>query len=468
MRGEKVDLESIKNTVKTDLGTLKGRAKEVGTEMQERMQQMGQQMGQQIRQGAQNFSAEAGAAVRKSNNGIGHAIGVLFKAFFLLIAGLIAFCLILVLAALAFSTDGILELKSYILDGFWQNLLAWSSFILFLVIPIVALLTWLIRRITGMRSRRHYLGYMFATLWVIGLISFIVLVGMVMNNFRSRQHSEEEIALSQPSHGSMVIRSQQPSGRVYDNDWWFEGNWRHHGPFYNLGDDSILLTTVQVKLLKSDDSSYHVRVLRVSRGNSSHTAMDLARQIVFPVGQSDSVLQLPGGFPISRDQKFRNQQVIVAVYIPVGRKIMIDRSVNHYEWFNISPDNQHFRWDNWDSRWPDDNNWDENYLENSYYWNSNVQYVMTPDGLSKTGRMDKDEDRPEKAERPGKKERPEKKEQNETPEKSKHDKDGYRYKGPEQPARKTNADSPVPKSTTMLIVPRSSQFLLLSTLCNTL
>jgi phage shock protein PspC (stress-responsive transcriptional regulator) len=469
MRGEKVDLESIKNTVKSDLETFKGRAKEMGAEMGERMQQMGQQMGQQIRQSAQSFGAEAGAAVRKSNNGIGHTIGVLFKAFFLLIAGLIAFSLIIALTAVAFSTDGLLDLKNYILDGFWQNFLAWSSFFLFLVLPVVALLTWLIRRITGMRSRRHYLGYIFATLWVIGLLSFIVLAGMVMNNFRARQHSEEEIALSQPSHGSMVIRAQQPTGRIYDNDWWFENDWRHHGPFYNIGDDSILLTTVQIKLLKSDDSSYHVRLLRISRGKSSGAAMDRARQIVFPVSQSDSILLLSGGFPVSKDQKFRNQQVIVAVYIPLGKKIMVDRSVNRYDWFNISPDNQHFRWDNWDSRWSEDNNWDENLnLDNSYYWNSNVQYVMTPDGLSKTSRMDRDEDRPEKAERPEKKERSEKKERDETPEKNQPDNNGYRYKGPEKPARKSNADSPAAKSTTMLMVPRSSQFLLLSTLCNTL
>ena len=305
----------------------------------------------------------------------------------------------------------------------------------------------------------------------IGLISFVVLAGMVMNNFRSRQHSEEEIALSQPSHGSMVVRSQQPSGRIYDNDWWFDGDWRHHGPFYNISDDSILLTTVQVKLLKSDDSGYHVHLFRVSRGNSSRSAMDRAREIVFPVSQSDSILQLPGGFPISRDQKFRNQQVIVAVYIPLGKKIMVDRSVNHYQWFNIDANNQHFRWDNWDSRWPDDNNWDESSnLDNSYYWNSNVQYIMTPDGLSRVNRLDAgSDDQPEKPERPEKKERTEKKERDEAPEKkSQPDNYGYRYKAPEPPARKNNSDTPVPKSTTMLTAPRSSQFVLLAALFNTL
>jgi hypothetical protein len=72
----------------------------MGAEMKESFQNMGQQMGSQIRQNVQNFSSEAGTAYRqKGNSGIGHAIGVLFKAFFLTIAGLIAFGLIMALVA---------------------------------------------------------------------------------------------------------------------------------------------------------------------------------------------------------------------------------------------------------------------------------------------------------------------------------------------------------------------------------
>ncbi|HLX67502.1 MAG TPA: PspC domain-containing protein, partial [Puia sp.] len=318
MRGEKIDLESIKNTVKTEMETFGRRAKEMGTELGESFNKMGQQMSSQARQNVQNFGTEAGAVVRRSGNGIGHAIGVLFKAFFLTIAGLIAFGLIMALIAVAFSGGGLLDLKSYIFTGFWENILSWASFILILVIPIIALLTWLIRRITGIRSQRHYLGYMFATLWVIGLISFVVLVGMVINNFRARAHSEEEFALTQPSHGNLIIQAHQNIHRdYYDDDWWFDNGWRHNGVFYFLSEDSVLLNTVQIKVLRSDDSSYHLRILRGSLGKSASNALDRARQISFPVTQSDSVIQLPGGFPITRDQQFRNQQVIVVVYVPV-------------------------------------------------------------------------------------------------------------------------------------------------------
>lgn len=441
MRGEKIDLESIKNTVKSDLESFKGRAKEMGAEMSERMQQMGREMGSSIKQNVQNFSSEAGYTVRRSGTGIGHAIGVLFKAFFLIIAGLIAFSLIVALIALvfgSFSGQGLLDLKNYVLDGFWENILAWASFFLCLVIPVIALLTWLIRRITGMRSQRHYLGYVFSTLWVIGLISFVVLAGLVINNFRARAHSEEDFALAQPSHGNLVIKAHQPVVREYYDDWWFGDGWRHNGYFLNVTDDSILLNTVQIKVLKSDDSVYHLRILRGSYGSSTNSALDHARQIAFPVSQIDSVIQLPGGFPITKENKFRNQQVIVAVYIPVGKKILLDNTVNRYDWLNLTFNHQHIRWD---SHWQDNDNYDDEGFarDNNYYWHSGVEYIMTTGGLENAATLE----RPEQPERREKTERPEKKEKADNPghptQSDSHD--GYRYKEP----GKTKTDSPATK-----------------------
>jgi phage shock protein PspC (stress-responsive transcriptional regulator) len=460
MRGEKVDLESIKNTVKSDLETFKGRAKEMGAEMKESFQSAGQKLGTQIGQNFQNFSAEAGTAARNTGTGIGHAIGVVFKAFFLTIAGLIAFGLVMALIAIAFSGGGLLDLKSYVLDGFWQDVLAWASFILCLIIPVIALLTWLIRRITGIRSQRHYLGYVFSTLWVIGLISFVALSIMVVNNFRARAHSEEDFALTQPSHGSMIIHARPNVHRdFYDDDWWFGNGWRHNGLFYTLSEDSIQLNTVQIKILRSEDSGYHLRVLRGSLGSNANSALDRARQISFPVSQSDSVILLPAGFSITRDQKFRNQQVIVAVYIPVGKKIMMDKSVKRYDWFNVNVGRRHINWEDGRNDYSNDYD-DEGFsLENNFFWNSGIQYIMTTNGLQPVSAMGNN-DRPEQTERPEKPERSEKKEKVEAPENpTPPGKGTYRYKAP---AQKNHADTPAPKSSTMISLPRPSPFVLLT------
>jgi phage shock protein PspC (stress-responsive transcriptional regulator) len=466
MRGEKVDLESIKNTIKGDLEGFKGRAKEMGSEIQDRFQQGAQQ----VKQGAQNFATEAGPVFRKSSNGFGRAVGILFKAFFLFIAGIIAFSLIMVLAGLAFRGDGVLHLKEFILEGFWQNFLAWCSFLFFFVLPVVALLTWLIRRITGTRSRNHYLGYAFGTLWVIGLFCTVILGGMVMSNFRARQHAETAFSLTQPSHGKLMVSVPEAINRYNDTDWWSDIDWGKHGPFYSLNDDSLLMRTVQVRILKSQDSGYHVQVIKISRGSNANKARDLAGRIDFPIRQEDSLLSLPQGFTISQGQKFRNQQVLVEVSVPVGKHILINRNVQDYHWFNVNPNNRHMRWNERNKDWSSD--WDEDIEDNSYSWLSNVDYVMTPGGLVRTDRgplykedrsrrndddkNDDDDDDDDnggvyKDKKPGKQ--------------PGTNNDGYRYKGPDRPRQK-NTDTPVTKKTAMLTnpMPKENEFCLLSVL----
>jgi phage shock protein PspC (stress-responsive transcriptional regulator) len=442
MRGEKVDLESIKNTIKSDLESFKGRATEMGSEVRERFQDMGSQ----IRQSAQSWGTEAGPAIRRTTNGFGHAVGVLFKAFFLFIAGIIAFALIMVLAGLAFRGGGVLHLKAFILEGFWQNFLAWTAFFLFLVIPIIALLTWLIRRISGTRSRSHYLGYSFATLWVIGLFATIVLCGMVLNNFRSQQHVEQSVDVAQPSGGKLVVRTVQPMNHYDDTDWWFDIDMGRDFPFYNINDDSVLLTTVRVRVLKSDDSAYHVNLVKLSRGSSGASARELASEIRFRVAQQDSVLELPQGFAIARGDKFRNQRVLVQIAVPVGKRIQIGSSVEDYSWFSINPGRRHIHWDDRDRNDDWGPTWDDDISDaNSYPWTANVEYRMTPTGLARTdnhNRKDKNDD--DNDDDPGYK--------SSRPAPAKPDNGGYRYRGPGS----GHADSPAVKKTAMRAKPETN------------
>ena len=78
------------------------------------------------------------------------------------------------LIGLIFTGPVVLPLKDYFIQGFWQNIMVWSVLLFFLILPVVGLLTWLIRRIIGVRRGSNYLGYTFGSLWVIGLISLII------------------------------------------------------------------------------------------------------------------------------------------------------------------------------------------------------------------------------------------------------------------------------------------------------
>jgi phage shock protein PspC (stress-responsive transcriptional regulator) len=91
MRGERVDLNSIRDTVKEDLESFRSKAQNWGNEVKETAQQFGSQARQYAKsERVKTFTSEASSTARNAGSGIAHIIGVLFKAFFLFIVGIIA------------------------------------------------------------------------------------------------------------------------------------------------------------------------------------------------------------------------------------------------------------------------------------------------------------------------------------------------------------------------------------------
>jgi hypothetical protein len=116
-------------------------------------------------------------------------------------------------------------------------------------------------------------------------------------------------------------------------------------------------------------------------------AQALARKINFDITQQDNTLLLSRGFAISKQEKFRNQQLLVVIEVPLGKKIELSRSLDQYHWFTININRRH----GWNIS--DEDDWDENWGDN-YSWRSDVEYVMTKDGLERTDKKkyDSDED----------------------------------------------------------------------------
>ena len=319
-------------------------------------------------------------------SGFGRVIGILFKAFFLFLAGVIALSFFGVLIGLGFTGFVAIPFTDFLLDGWGQYMLTWSGIILFLGIPLLALVTWIVRRLIGVRSHRHYLGYVFAGLWLIGLVSIMALTGILLRSFSSRSMVEEACPMSQPTTGKLFVN-------VSGNGWsefnhyhsrWFH-NWDDDGtPFHVVNKDSLWLNNVKVKVARSDDSLYHIFETRISRGETAEDAKNLASHISFNINQQDSVISLPGGFTISNKDKFRNQQVLIVVEVPVGKQIQFDKDINRYSWYNININGRR-------------NFYVERDWDNSYTYHSRGKYIMTPSGLQDTSHnssrhFDNDED----------------------------------------------------------------------------
>lgn len=269
-----------------------------------------------------------------------------------------------------FAGVGVFPLKNFFLEGFGQNFLAWATLLLFLGVPVVAFITWLIRRIMGVKSGNRYLGFTFGGLWFIGLICGGILVYSIATNFDARAREKQDFTIQQPTTGKLIIKVPDTKVKVY-------GRWFKMDGIVSMNDDSLFLNNVRVRIVKSQDSAYHISAFKYSSGKDEGTALNNIKEISYGINQLDSTIWLDRGFSLKKGTRFRNQGVQVTVQVPVGKRILIDRQVSRrLNWFSLGSNND------WD--------WEEEWNNDYESWSSDVEYIMTPGGLE---RVHKEENR---------------------------------------------------------------------------
>ena len=352
MKGSKVDLNTIKNSVVEEMKGVQSRAERLGHEARAFAETKGKAMG-----------AEMSSMAKRSSRSLGDVIVFIVKAFAYFIIGCFGFAFVVALFAFAVASIGVFPLKDFLLTDGWQNFFAWGTLILFIAVPVIGIITWVIRRLAKIKSNRRVLRFTFVSLWVIGLVCFISLIYSVGKDFRSSNSiNEQEIYLTSPNVNKLEVTTSSPLRKYYRNSWLqFE-------PFQSLDDDTAFVENVAVKILKSPNDSFKVTMLKMANGSSRRVADTLARLIQFNVAQKDSLLILDKGIAITKTDKFRNQRIILTVYVPVGKQIRINRNVGwghdiHFNGFAYTDDN-YIDIDNEEKGWDED-----------------VDYIMRANGL---------------------------------------------------------------------------------------
>lgn len=389
MRGEKVDFNSIKETIQNDMKGFAKRAEKWGEEVGEK----GKQLGENINQKAQEWSVSAHDKMKeasdnlntkgtsyahqankiaiKAGSGLGDVILVIFKIFAYFIVGCILFGVVCGLFGIGVMLTGFLPLKDYFIRDGWQNIYAWGTLLLFVWVPIIAVITFIIRRLTKSRANSNAVRWGFAGLWTLGWVFLTLFLSSMFRDFDKKNNAfEENVAIANPSVNKLEVKTV--NGTAYYNRGFFDLE-----PFANVSEDSAFLRNVIIRITKSSNDSFQVKMVRMSRGRTVDQANNLAEKIRLDINQRDSFLLMNKGININTADKFRNQHVILTIAVPVGKKILIHENA---AWGKYRHGRVSFGWDNDDWDW-------ENYStdETSYDYNNDVEYIMTAtDGLKRT------------------------------------------------------------------------------------
>ncbi len=352
MKGEKVDMNSIKNSVMEEMKGVQKRAEKFGQEVKTFAEEKGQQMGAEIK-----------TVTKRGGRSLGDVIIFIVKAFAYFIIGCVSFGLVAALFALAIAAISVFPFKNYVLTDGWQNAMAWGTLLFFIAVPVIGVITWIIRRLAKMKSNRKILRASFICLWILGWVCAVCLLASISQDFRASSNIvEQEITLSNPLVSKLVVTNNSPLKRLYRN------NSFRLEPFESLEDDTAFVKNITVKIVKSTNDSFRVTMAKMACGRKKYLADTLANKIEFNAVQKDSLLVIDKGIAFNTTDKFRNQRVIITVFVPVGKQIKINSNVGWGHQVHIGGP-----WNN------DDFNVDIDDEENG--WNQNTDYIMKADGL---------------------------------------------------------------------------------------
>ena len=161
--------------------------------------------------------------------------------------------------------------------------------------------------------------------------------------------------------------------------YYFDNNFFHFEPFAYVDEDTVSINNIHLRILKSGNDSFKVKVLKLAYGTTKREAEQRAENINFNISQTDSVLNFDRGIPVTKTDKFRNQSVYITIYVPVGKRIYVDDNIGWGNDFHIDLGND-----------VDDWNWRRN--NEGYDWSNSVEYIMTNDGLKPTHPTENNDD----------------------------------------------------------------------------
>ena len=387
MRGEPINLERIRQHVSEGSSIIK-----------EKMEAWGKDVELTAKQLSEKAEELAKEAKQPSNNffrSVGKFIALLFKIFFFIFFGGLAFVVLIALVAIVFVGVVSWPLQHYIWSSDYQQGLAWATIGFFLLVPVVGFIVWIIRRLINTKAGHAYLVWTFLTLWTLGWVSATLFISSITKDFSYQEKITDAVSLPASPAQKMIVKVSEPELEYSGSFSWIDGDPKG----WDITNDTLKLSNVIIKVEASRDSVFQVQLVRYANGRTEEEAAKRASAIDYHLS-GDAViasksaisknkngdtlehtiknlshlqLNLGSGYSIPASSKYRAQRIRVVIKVPVGGRISFDESVRE-KLSDVEFVIRRKYKNKLDIEWADTN----------IRYRSNIEYIMGADGLLKT------------------------------------------------------------------------------------
>ena len=292
---------------------------------------------------------KAGDKIKKSSRSFFDALGNVIMFFFKVFAKFIGIILIIIgastLIALIVSLLSVGVVDLFHFDGidmanvfYSSNLPIWvvSLLVLFAVgIPFFYIFILGLKiLVNNLKSIGRTANFTLLALWLASIVTLAIFAAKEVAEFSREGEFTDTIELNVKANDTLYVE-------MINNEKYARNDYRRNDFDVVYDDDDvkqIYSSDVRFTVRSTSDSVAYMKVVKNARGRTYQAARDRAQEIDYNFNYNSGKLTLDNYFLTDADNKFRDQDVRITLYMPEGSIIYSDESTRNYRSWRYTSD----------------------------------------------------------------------------------------------------------------------------------
>ncbi len=319
MRGMPINITNIEKKVKEGIDDISSKISDIDTE--------------KVMYNVKNSSQRVGSTIEDIFTTILKIIGKLLGGFIVLVTSVSLIGLLIGTIFMFFSStlDHVhMPWNEYLRASNYTDFPMWILYIFSFFAAAIPVFFFFILGlkllVTNLKSIGSYAKYSLLGLWILSIV-FLVYFGLRQASEVSRESKiveKREIILT--PNDTLKINMKY-------NDFYTKSVYRRTDFKFIVDENDkeiIYSNNVKIHLMKTDESKTYIQIEKVANGSSFNDAKERARNIVYNFDIQGNIINLDNYLITARDNKFRDQEVHIYIYIPKGTVIFPNETISDY------------------------------------------------------------------------------------------------------------------------------------------
>ena len=326
MTGEPVNISNIEKKVREEFDNVSEKFKNVNYDA----------MGNQVKTGADKIASSAGKVFMAIFNVFAKVLGVI------LILSALPVLVMLLIGIFTLGTSAFVEFpwSDFIQAGNFSDFPVWTfGLLVFFAVGIPFFYLMILGfklLITNMKSLGNVVNYTLFALWIISLILLITIALNQMMEYSTQGRVVSKQTLTMNTQDTLQIK-------FVHNDY-FAKSINDHIDFQITQDSTdqrvLFSNNVHLRIVKTDEAMPYLQIEKQAKGRDLSVAKNKAEKIQYGFKFENNQLILDNYILTDVNNKFRDQEVELTLYLPKGIIFKVDESVENYdhsddEFFNL-------------------------------------------------------------------------------------------------------------------------------------